>query len=151
MTLNSTLIAVTDMARSLAFYQQVLGLEVENDFGANVTLSGGLALQTLESWQDFLEGAQVRFGGNAGELYFEADDLEPLLERLRLGNVPLVHPLKEHRWGQRVVRFFDPDGHIIEVGEGLDAVIQRFAAQGLTPEQIARRMDVSLEFVNARL
>lgn len=45
----ATLIAVRDLKRSLAFYCDVLGLEVIQDFGANVTLSGGVALRTLES------------------------------------------------------------------------------------------------------
>lgn len=40
----STLIAVTDMERSKQFYRDLLGLEVLLDFGANVTLTGGIAL-----------------------------------------------------------------------------------------------------------
>ena len=59
--------------------------------------------------------------------------------------------MKEHRWGQRVVRFYDPDRHIIEVGENLAAVCRRFLDSGLTPEQTAERMDVSLEYVRKRL
>lgn len=42
----STLIVVTDMERSKQFYRDLLGLEVLLDFGANVTLTGGIALQT---------------------------------------------------------------------------------------------------------
>lgn len=45
----ATLIAVRDLKGSLAFYCDVLGLEIIRDFGANVTLSGGVALWTLES------------------------------------------------------------------------------------------------------
>lgn len=45
----ATLLAVRDMAASIRFYQEVLGLEVIQDFGANVTLTGGIALQTLET------------------------------------------------------------------------------------------------------
>jgi hypothetical protein len=29
----------------------------------------------------------------------------------------LCPPDKKHSWGQRAVRIYDPDGHIIEVGE----------------------------------
>lgn len=43
----------------------------------------------------------------------------------------------------------DPDGHIIEVGENITSVCQRFADSGMTPEQIAKRMDVPLEYVVA--
>ena len=62
-----------------------------------------------------------------------------------------VHPLFEHRWGQRVVRFYDPDKHIIEVGEKLDAVILRFMEDGLSAEETAARMDIPVDFVRACL
>lgn len=53
--------------------------------------------------------------------------------------------------GQRVVRFYDPDGHIIEVGEDMSAVVHRFFGGGMTEEQVARRMDVPLDYVQAML
>ena len=55
MELKNPLLAVSDMARSLAFYETVLGLRVVLDFGANKTLAGGLCLQTLETWRAFIE------------------------------------------------------------------------------------------------
>ena len=58
-----------------------------------------------------------------------------------------VHDIKEHRWGQHVVRFYDPDQHIIEVGENMQAVFKRFLAERMTPQQIAGRMDVSRTYV----
>ena len=60
-----------------------------------------------------------------------------------------VHPIVEHSWGQRVVRFYDPDKHIIEVGENMKIVCKRFLNSGMTPEQVAERMDVPMKFVNA--
>ena len=54
MKLKNPLLAVTDMERSVAFYQTVLGLRKTMDFGVNVTLTGGLSLQTCESWAAFL-------------------------------------------------------------------------------------------------
>ena len=57
----------------------------------------------------------------------------------------------EHRWGQRVVRLYDPDRHIIEVGENMKSVCRRFRDQGMTPEQIAARMEVPLKFVTGCL
>ena len=143
------LIAVRDMKRSVAFYREVLGLEIVNDFGANVTLTGGISLQTLDTWKDFLGAAEedIKLKNRAGELYFVAEDMDAFWQRLQTADAELVHPLKEHGWGQRVVRFYDPDGHIIEVGESIAAVCRRFADSGMTAEQIAKRMDVPLEFV----
>ena len=48
-----------------------------------------------------------------------------------------------------MVRFYDPDGHIIEVGETMKTVCRRFLDAGMTPEQTAERMDVPLKFVRA--
>ena len=62
-------------------------------------------------------------------------------------DIAYVHPVKEHAWGQRAVRFYDPDRHILEVGENMKTVCRRFLDSGLTPEQTAARMDVPLKFV----
>jgi len=139
------LIAVTDLERSKAFYKKYLNLDVEVDFGANVTLTGGIALQTLETWRDFTGGVDISFKGNAGELCFEEDDFDGFLQKLE--GLELVHPPLEHTWGQRVARFYDPDGHIIEVGENIAAVAQRFADSGMTVAEVAVRMDVREEYV----
>lgn len=58
-----------------------------------------------------------------------------------------VHPVKEHAWGQRVVRFYDPDRHMIEVGEDMKVVCKRFLDSGMTVEQTAERMDVPVDAV----
>ena len=59
--------------------------------------------------------------------------------------------MKEYPWGQRVVRFRDPDGHIIEVGENMTAVCRRFLDSGMTPEEAAARMDVPVDYVRERM
>ena len=51
----NTMLVVTDMDKTVEFYKRVLGLEVVMDFGANKTLTGGLALQTLETYKEFIE------------------------------------------------------------------------------------------------
>ena len=147
MKLKNTLLAVADMERSLTFYETVLGLQVVLDFGANKTLTGGLCLQTLETWTGFLETDRVAFGGNDAELYFEEDRFDGFVRRLESLEIQYVHPVKEHPWGQRAVRFYDPDRHIIEVGENMRAVCRRFLGSGLTPEETAARMDVPVDYV----
>lgn len=151
MKYTSTLIAVSDMEKSRQFYQDVLGMKVVADFGANVTLDGGLVLQTLDTWSSFIRTDKVVLPNNAGELYFEEEDMDAFCEHLKRFDICYVHPLFEHHWGQRVVRFYDPDKHIIEVGERLAAVILRFMEQGLSAEETAVRMDIPVDFVTACL
>lgn len=147
MQFKNPLLIVTDMDKSTAFYQEVLGLQIIMDFGANKTLTGGLCLQTLASWQTFIGKSDIAFGSNNTEIYFEEDNFTEFIQRLETLDLDYVHPVQEHSWGQRVVRFYDPDKHIIEVGENMQTVCQRFLASGMTPEQTAKRMDVPLAFV----
>lgn len=148
MKLKNPMLVVTDIDKSVEFYNKVIGLRVIADFGANKTLTGGLSLQTAETYKEFIENDNITFGGNNFEIYFEEDDFDLFLERLENCGIEYVHPVKEHSWGQRAVRFYDPDRHIIEVGENLKSVCRRFLDSGMTPEQVAERMDVPLKFVN---
>lgn len=147
MKYTSTLLAVSDMEKSKQFYHDVLGLDIVNDFGANVTLDGGIALQTIESWKTFIRTGHIILPNHAGELYFEEENMNEFCRHLETFEIHYVHELVEHRWGQRVIRFYDPDGHIIEVGENMDAVVRRFIQQGLTEEETAARMDIPLEYI----
>ena len=151
MKLKNPLLVVTDLDRAVTFYKEVLGLRVTMDFGANVTLTGGLSLQTRESWAEFIGISPDELGqsGRVSEIYFEEDDFDAFTDKLRSFDIDYVHPIKEHGWGQRVVRFYDPDGHIIEVGESIKTVVHRFLGSGMTSEQVAERMDVPLKLVNA--
>lgn len=148
MKFKNPLIVVTDINKSVEFYKIVLGLRKIMDFGANVTLTGGLSLQTKDSWIEFIGTNDISFGSNCSELYFEEDDFDSFAETLSKLDIDYVHPVKEHSWGQRVVRFYDPDHHIIEVGENIKVVCKRFLDSGMTPEQVASRMDVPIKFVN---
>lgn len=147
MIFDSPMLVVTNMDKSVAFYKSVLGLDVILDFGANKTLTGGLALQTADSFKEFIGSEAISFGGNNAEMYFEEDDFDCFAEKLSSSGVEYVHPVKEHSWGQRVVRFYDPDRHIIEVGENMAVVCKRFLDSGMTSEQVAERMDVPLDYV----
>nr|WP_319488989.1 VOC family protein [uncultured Caproiciproducens sp.] len=151
MKYTSTLIAVADMKKSKNFYHDILGLEAVADFGANVTLSGGVVLQTLDSWKDFIKTDKITFQNNVCELYFEEDDMDNFIEHLKAFDITYVHPLFEHRWGQRVVRFYDLDKHIVEVGEALHVVVRRFISHGLSIEETAVRMDIPVDFVKSCL
>ena len=152
MKFKNPLLVVSDMEKAKKFYKDVLNLRVIMDFGANVTLAGGLCLQTKETWMGFIDAKEedIIFGGNNAEIYFEEDDFDAFAEKLKgIDDIDYVHPVIEHRWGQRVVRFYDPDRHIIEVGENMKFVCRRFLDRGMTEEEVAVRMDVPLKFVHA--
>lgn len=152
MKFKNPMLVVTDMEKSKRFYREVLGLRTIMDMGANVTLTGGLSLQTKDTWKDFIgqTADNIVFHGNDAEFYFEEDDFDGFVQKLdAMADMDYVHPVFEHRWGQRVVRFYDPDKHIIEVGENLKIVCRRFLDNGMTIGETAKRMDIPEKFVRS--
>lgn len=146
---NTPLIVVEDMARARHFYEKVLGQKVKFDFGPNVPFEG-FSLHLKSHFQSLLGDAEkypVTQKAHWGELYFEADELEPFYQRLNQAGVEFIHPICEQPWGQRVMRFYDPDGHILEIGETMEAVVWRFHEQGLAIELIAEKSAMPREFI----
>lgn len=117
MRLKNVLIVVSDMEKSIAFYKDLLGLNVILDQDGNVIMSEGLVLQDKAIWERYLE-KEIVFRNHAAELYFEEVDLEAFAKKLENYHEPIVYVnrLMEHSWGQKVIRFYDPDGNVIEVG-----------------------------------
>lgn len=149
MKIKNSMLVVKDLDKSKAFYWEVLGLRTLSDLGIHAILTGGLSLQTEESWKEFV-GKEISYQGNDTEVYFEEDDFDQFLDKLEsIKTVEYVHPVMEHAWGQRVVRFYDPDYHIIEVGENMKVVCRRYSDQGMTMEEISDRMGIPLKAVNA--
>lgn len=142
------MLVVSNIEKSVEFYNKLFGLQIIADFGANKTLTGGLALQTQETYKKFIENNTISYGGNNFELYFEVDDFDNFVCKLSGFDIVYVNPIKTHSWGQRVVRFYDLDRNIIEVGENMKTVCQRFLDSGMTPEQVASRMDVPIQYIH---
>lgn len=150
--INSVLI-VENLERSEAFYAEVLSLKrmMEFDYG-NVKFSCGISLQQKENWLEYISAPEdaLCFESNNAELYFEEENFDRFLRKLRRReDIHYVHGVMTHDWGQRVVRFFDPDGHIIEVGESMKAVCLRFLAEGMDVYEVAHKTRYPVGFVRA--
>lgn len=117
MRLKNVLIIVTDIDKSKRFYHDLFGLEVVLDNNETVILTEGLVLQQKKIWQDFLK-KEVKQKNHASELYFEELDIEKFVEKLEqlYPEVEYVNKLMENDFGKKVVRFYDLDGNLIEVG-----------------------------------
>ena len=61
------------------------------------------------------------------ELYFEEKEIEAFAEKLENYQEPItyVNRLMTHDWGQKVIRFYDPDGHLIEVGTPMPQINEK--------------------------
>lgn len=63
-------------------------------------------------------GREIFPESNSCELYFEERNIEAFAERLErlYPEIRYVNRLTTHSWGQKVIRFYDLDGNLIEVG-----------------------------------
>jgi catechol 2,3-dioxygenase-like lactoylglutathione lyase family enzyme len=142
---------VCDIQASRAFYETLLGQKVVIDHGPNIGFEGGFALWQAEHAARTIFEHPLMDGCKNGrdncELYFEAEDIAHEWQRLNAAGAEMVHPLREQPWGQQVFRLYDPDGHIVEIGEPMSVVIQRLLAQGMTAEEVAQHTSMPLEVV----
>ena len=117
MIYKGTLIVVKDCAAALEFYHDLFGLQLLQDNNGNMQLTGGLYLQEAKYWNSFINKS-ITPRSNSTELYFEEADIEAFVWNLQklYPETEFVNRLMTHSWGQRVVRFYDPDGNLIEVG-----------------------------------
>ena len=117
MRLKNILIVVKDIEKSRKFYQDLFGIELVLDNDGNMILTEGLVLQDEKIWKSFLDRDIVP-QSNSCELYFEEQDIESFIEKMErlYPSIEYVNRLMTHSWGQRVIRFYDLDGNLIEVG-----------------------------------
>ena len=145
------LLVVKDILHSTHFYRDILAQKVKYDFGENVTFEGDFSIH-LESHYSKLLGStpsKISYGSHNFELYFESEDIEASCTRLLQHGVTFIHHIVEQPWKQRVIRFYDPDKHIIEIGESMESVVQRLAKQGLSVEQIHQATSMPIDFVRS--
>jgi len=141
-----TLITVADIKKSRYFYENVLGQKVEADFGENVSF-GGFAIHLRPHFKMLIDNKEIVVGGNNFELYFEYDNIVQIVEILKSEEVEFVHELREQPWKQLVVRFYDPDKNIIEIGESLEYLTFRLYQQGNSFDEISKMTGLNIEFI----
>lgn len=117
MRLKNILIVVKDIEKSRKFYHDLFGLNTILDNDGNMILTEGLVLQEEAIWKQFLD-KEVIWKNHSSELYFEEKEIEAFVEKLEklYPEIQYVNRLMEHSWGQKVIRFYDLDGNLIEVG-----------------------------------
>lgn len=118
MRLQNFLIVVEDVERSKRFYTELFGLQVMREFEGNVVLTEGLVLQEKTIWEQLI-GKSVQGRGHDAELYFVEPRLDRFLDKVEASDLEVawIHPPVGQESGRRVVRLYDPDGHVIEVAE----------------------------------
>lgn len=146
------LLAVKNIEISKNFYEEVFAQKVVLDLGKNVTFNGGFAIQEDFAWLLDIPSSTVKEKSHNMELYFETNDFDSFIERLNhYKNIEYVHPPIKHEWQQRVVRIYDPDHHIIEIGESMVSISEKYAKEGKSIEEIAKLIHFPVEEVKRML
>jgi len=148
---SSTALFVRDIEISKHFYLNVLGLSIDLDFGKNVIFKNGFAIWEIQDTHiiplklginKVCDNSVNRF-----ELYFETENLSQIYSILKSKNVQFLHEIHEESWGQQTIRIFDPDNHLIEIGESMKQFVGRYFREGLTIETITKRTGIPIEEV----
>lgn len=132
-----SLIVVEDINKSRYLYEKVLGQTVKDDYGENVSFKGGFAIHQKSHFEELLNERVVP-KSNSFELYFEANNIEEICAKVKEHDLEFVHEIVEQPWKQRVMRFYDYDKNMIEVGESLEYVAFCLFKQGTTLHEICR-------------
>jgi len=149
---------VRDAKRARDFYAEVLGLTVVSDFGGmNFIFQEGFALWQIDEANLIPQklGADNIYNSQAVsrfELSFETENIDEVYGVLKANGVKFLHEINTELWGQRNLRFYDPDGHLLEVGEAIHVFTQRiYEEEDRYLEAAARRMfmtpDILKQFV----
>lgn len=118
-------IFVTDMAKMIRFYRDVLGFEIKEDESTeNVYLVKDGTLFMLYERKNFEKMTNRKYeyvNGLNGHyeiaLYVDTfDEVDKAYKKvIELGATPVLEPTTEP-WGQRTCYIADPEGNLIEIG-----------------------------------
>lgn len=137
---------VKDASKSRDFYAGLLGLTIVADFGGlNIIFKEGLAVWQIMDGNMITEKlgrSNIENSQNTSrfEIVLETDNIDVVNKKLKENNVKLLHEINTEVWGQRTIRFYDPDGHLIEVGEAIPVFLKKiYEEEGKNVEATAKR------------
>ena len=143
---------VCDAKKARDFYADVLGLTVAADFGGmNFVFKEGFSLWQIMDENIIPQKLGKENIGNTGavsrfELCFETENIDEAYNTLKAAGTKFLHEMNTELWGQRTIRFYDPDGHLLEVGEAMHVFTRRiYNEEGQNLEAAARRMFMTPE------
>lgn len=149
-TYQSVVLLCSNIAKSKQFYQDLFNLEIQHDIGVLITFAGGITLWEKKTALPLLYPGLKAVSNPekpAQELYFETDEIVKFASVLAEKKIRLLHEIQVTPWNQRTVRFFDPDGNLIEMGESMDHIARQMAKEGLSPEKISEKTWMPIEYI----
>ncbi|WP_066301729.1 VOC family protein [Bacillus sp. FJAT-29937] len=118
--LGYVILYVENLEKTRHFYENLLGLELRNEFGTYIEFNTGSTVLSFNTREGGREVTSLPIPNGIRqeqtfELGFVTEDVEEVIENLREEGVPILMELVEKPWGQKVAYVADPDGHYIEI------------------------------------
>lgn len=144
------IILVENLEVSRDFYEKILKQKVIYDFGVNVSFENGLAIHLRPHFEEIhkMKGTRnILYGSNSVELNFETKELDDIYNKLKQLKTEFIHEIQEAPWGQRGITLYDPDKHIVSIGEAMEGVVNRLYKQGLSVDEVVSITGMPKEFI----
>lgn len=118
MHVRSFLLLVKDLPSSITFYRDVLGLHMCSCAETVAFFKEGLVLHDASAYQRYLPHSASASTPDGTVLYLATVQLEAIAASLPAAPCTLLHGVQAQPWGERCIRLLDPDGHLLEIGDG---------------------------------
>lgn len=127
LTLSTCFLIVDDPERALAFYRDVLGLELRNDVAREgfrwITVGSPAQPELGIVLTNFLNGSPADRETVAGLIakgalhgvHFRCDDLERIYQAVRKAGAEVVAEPADQPWGVRDFALRDPSGNLLRI------------------------------------
>ena len=112
-TVWSVTLPVSDLKKSVKFYEQTVGLEKKYEFSSYAGFEcGGLEIGLIP-----IPEKELKTGLTSPSVQFLVDDVDEFCDRLSRAGVKFIKPVHDEPWGERQATFEDPDGNILEIAQ----------------------------------
>ncbi|MCF8225933.1 MAG: VOC family protein [Bacteroidales bacterium] len=147
---HSSVLFCSNLKKQREFYEKFLEQKVKQDYGRCVVFASGFTLWSpAEEYPVSKElGYTYEPLGNRNlELCFETDSFEDAVEKVLMSDLRILHNVTEEPWGQYTIRFYDPEGNLVEIGETLKSMAKRMRLDGMSEDEIAGKSGLDKSFV----
>jgi len=116
---RNSIALVKDIACSKHFYEDIMGLKIKEEYDTIIMFENNFVIHKADVFYEYINKSYQgeKMGHDNVDFYFTTSDLDGFLQKLKAEHVTFIHEIKQHAWGEKVIRIYDPDGHIVEIGD----------------------------------
>ena len=151
---HSSVIFCNDLQEQRDFYEKFLEQEVDRDFEGCIVFKNGFSLWKIK--KEYPISAELGYtyepiGNRNFELCFETETFGESVEKVLLADLRILHNVVEEKWGQYTIRFYDPEGNLVEIGETMKCMAKRMHTEGKSAKEISDHSRFPIDYVQKLL